>query len=82
MMTLITTLHIMAGMKAKQMTVKEYAESIGVTRATVQNWVQRGKIKAKRVTDGPMMYYLITAGTPRPNLKPGPVPKLAAKKRK
>lgn len=69
-----------------RMTVKEYAALHGVHRSTVQLWILRGWIKAKRVEAGPLSYWTIDSRQARPSKRPGPAVKAVqseqSKKRK
>ncbi|MFN6201451.1 MAG: MerR family transcriptional regulator [Acidobacteriota bacterium] len=55
-----------------RLTVKEFAALHGVHRSTVQLWIDRGWIKAKRVEGGPLAYWTIDSRQPRPEKRPGP----------
>jgi len=65
-----------------RITVKEFAALHGVHRSTVQAWIDRGWIKAKRQAAGPAAYWTIDEKTPRPIRRPGPKPNTASKKAK
>jgi len=68
----------MAKGKAKMITPKQYAEQIETPYSTVMRWLQRDLIPGAEKQELPFggWYYAIPADAPRPDLKPGPKPKV------